>query len=47
MSLLFNILCRFVIAFLPRGKHLEGALSFGKFALNAVEYIFNLPEFQQ
>ena len=47
MSLLFNILCRFIIAFLPRGKHLEGALSFGKFALNAVEYIFNLPEFQQ
>ena len=47
MSLLFNMLSRFVIAFLPRSKHLEGALSFGKFALNAVEYIFNLPEFHQ
>ena len=47
MSLLFNMLFRFAIAFLQRSKHLEGALSFGKFPLNAVEYIFNFPEFHQ
>ena len=47
MSLLSNMLSRFVIAFLPRSKHLEGALSFGKFALNAIEYRFNLPDFHQ
>ena len=47
MSLLFNMLSSLIISFLPRSKHLEGALSFGKFALSAVEYIFNLPEFHQ